>query len=76
MNPKRLPSDRELQAATSTRIATPILYTLREVAQLFRCSTRTVRRMVERGELPRADGPPGKILIPASAVAERIAASR
>jgi len=54
------------------RIVSPILYTLAEVAQILRCSPRTVQRMVERGELPRADGPPGKFLVPARAVARLI----
>lgn len=54
------------------RLVSPVLLTIPEVAELLRCSPRTVRRMVERGELARArhDGPKrgSRMLILASSV--------
>lgn len=58
---------------TAERVVTPILHTAAEVALLLRCSERTVRRMVQRGDLPgvrTAGAGSSRLLIPAAAVAE------
>lgn len=39
----------------------PELLTYADVARLYRCSVRTVRRDVERGSLPRPDRKPGRV---------------
>jgi len=68
------------RAGTTERIVTPILHTAAEVAELLRCSERTVRRMVQRGDLPgvRTSGGAGssRLLIPAKAVADFLGSAR
>lgn len=57
-----------LEAIHRRESVTPAVYTVAEAARRLGSSPRTVRRMVERGQLARLVGVSSKLLIPCSEV--------